>query len=211
MKVVTHLRNKYWLVSLLSISLIATSGCGGLSSKQWKTIGAVVVVAVAAKLIYDMSVDYQSKQVNDEGEVVARYKKENGKLPDEPQLVSYETQIRPGGIVSAGNEISIQSHIEVVRSADSRSVDIQEKIIIFDNEDNTKELKSLTKVVNKDTNASGAFENEFVFKLPEGLPQGIYPIKTIAIINGVEYPAVDNQMQLVKLDSMTNQRVASTY
>jgi hypothetical protein len=181
----------------LSITLLTTAGCGGLSSKRWKQIGTVIAVGIAAKLIYDMVVDYQSKQVNDEDEVVNKYMKTHYKLPAEPQLVSYESKLMPGTVVTAGNSISVESKLEVVRSESSRTVDIQEKITIYDNEDTEKELKSLIKTVNDETKASGSFENQFTFKLPKGMPQGIYPVKTTVIVNGKEQTPVNSEMQLV--------------
>lgn len=195
---------------LFSLALIFSAGCG-ISNKRLKQIGAIVAVGIAAKLIYDMVVEYKSKQVNDEGEVVEKYKKAHGALPAKPVLVAYESSIRPGEVVSVGKDISIQSKLEVVRSASSRNVDIQEKITIFDNEDNAKELKSLVKVVNENTKASGAFENEFTFKLPKGMPQGIYPVKTTVIVDGVEQTPVNSQMQLVftEYESSTRRLLAS--
>ncbi len=193
------------IASLLAVSLLATAGCG-ISNKRLKQIGAVVAIGVAAKLIYDMVVDYQSKQVNDEGEVVERYVETHGALPPEPVLVTYESSIKPGEVVTAGNDISIQSKLEVVRGANSRTVDIQEKIIIYDNEDPNKELKSLVKPVNTESKTSGAFVNEFTFKLPKGMPQGVYPLKTAVIVDGKEQPARNSKMQLV-----FNGRFNSTY
>jgi len=194
----------------LSIALLTTAGCGGISSKRLKQIGTIVAVGIAAKLIYDMVVEYQSKQVNAEDEVVDRYVKIHKKLPDEPVLVNYESSIRPGEVVSAGNDISIQSRLEVVRSAASRTIDIQEKITIYDNEDHSKELKSLTKVVNDESKASGSFENQFTFKLPKGMPQGIYPVKTEVIVDGKAFEPVNSQMQLVYFEEFNdpNQLVA---
>ncbi len=184
------------VAAIVAISLLATAGCG-ISNKRLKQIGAVVAVGVAAKIIYDMVVEYQSRKVNDEGEVIDRYVETHGALPPEPVLVAYESSIKPGEVVTAGNDISIQSKLEVVRGADTRTVDIQEKIIIFDNEDPTKELKSLVKPVNTDSKTSGAFENEFTFKLPKGMPQGVYPVRTAVIVDGKEQPARNSQMQLV--------------
>ncbi len=185
------------MVSLLATSLIASAGCGGISKKNWKTIGAVIAVGVAAKLIYDMVVDYQSKQINDESVVVNRYKKTHGGLPNEAILLNYQSSIEPGDVVSAGKSVSIKSKLEVVRSESSRHVSIQEKIVIFDNEDNSKELKSLIKTVNEKSNTSGEFENEFTFKLPKGMPQGLYPVQTTVIVNGVAQQPVNNTMQLI--------------
>jgi hypothetical protein len=186
------------------------SGCGGISSKRLKQIGAVVVLGVAAKLIYDMVVDYQSKQINDESEVIKKYRLAHGELPDEPQLVEYESSIQPGDVVTAGNDISIISKLEVVRSLTTRRLTIEEKITIFDNEDNTKELKSFTKTVNAETNASGSFKNEFTFQLPKGMPQGIYPVKTEVIVDGKAYAPVNNQMQLVKIEFLQNLEITAS-
>jgi len=192
---------------IISIALVTAAGCGGISSKRLKQIGTIVAVGIAAKLIYDMVVDYQSKQINAEDEVVDRYVKIHKKLPDEPVLVNYESSIRPGEVVSAGNDISIESKLEVVRSAASRTVDIQEKITIYDNDDHSKELKSLTKVVNDESKTSGAFENQFTFKLPKGMPQGIYPVKTEVIVDGKAHQPVNSQMQLVYIDSSVTQEL----
>ncbi|MDQ7049048.1 MAG: hypothetical protein Q9M92_05705 [Enterobacterales bacterium] len=198
--------NRYLISTLLAMTLITTSAC---NSKRLRQIGTIVAVGIAAKLIYDMVVDYQSKQVNDEAQVATRYKKLHGHLPPQPLLVDYESSIKPGDVVSAGTDISIQSRLEVVRGESTRQVNIQEKIIIFDNEDPTKELKSLTKVVNEKTKTSGAFVNEFTFKLPKGMPQGIYPVRTQVIVNGQAYEAVHSQMQLVKIQSNVQSLVAS--
>ena len=198
--------NRPLISILLAITLVTTSAC---NSKRLRQIGTIVAVGIAAKLIYDMVVDYRSKQVNDEAEVAARYKKIHGHLPQDALLVDYESSIQPGDVVSAGTSISIQSRLEVVRSASSRQVDIQEKIIIFDNEDPTKELKSLTKGVNAKTKTSGAFVNEFTFKLPKGMPQGIYPVRTQVIVNGQAYEPVNSQMQLVDVTASFESLVAS--
>jgi len=197
MKNSAFFKSNQLIAGFLSITLLTAAGCGGISSKRWKQIGTVVAVGIAAKLIYDMVVDYQSKQVNDEGEVVDRYKKIHGSLPAEPVLVKYQSSIQPGEVVTAGNDISILSTLEVVRSASSRNLDIKERITIYDNEDNSKELKSLTKVVNQKTNTSGAFQNEFTFKLPKGMPQGVYPVKTTVIVDGKSFTPVNSQMQLI--------------
>ncbi|MGB0496077.1 MAG: hypothetical protein ACPGJI_06955 [Kangiellaceae bacterium] len=191
--------SQIFMVSLISVTLMFGSGCGGLSSKRLKQIGAVVVLGVAAKLIYDMVVEYQSKQVNDEDEVVKKYKLAHGELPAEPQLVTYESSIQPGDVVTVGKDISIQSKLEVVRSAKTRNLIIEEKITIFDNEDNQKELKSYVKTVNAESNASGAFENEFTFQLPKGMPQGIYPVRTEVLVDGKAFAPVNSQMQLVDI------------
>lgn len=189
---------KTWLKTLATISiclmLLTNLGC---KRDQLKTLGAIVVVAVAAKIIYDMVIEHETQQVTNEKEVIEKYKKSHKNLPPEPTVVAYNSSIQPGDVVKVGKDISIVSRLEVVRGTQSQTLEIQEKIIIFDNEDNTKEIKSLTKTVNQETGRSGEFANEFKFKLPKGMPQGIYPIKTQVIIDGKAQPPVENKMQLV--------------
>ncbi|WP_444994792.1 hypothetical protein [Aliikangiella sp. IMCC44359] len=188
------------VVSTLFIMLVTGVGCS-VSNKRLKQIGAVVVIGIAAKLIYDMVIDSRTKQMTSEDKVIDEYKKAHKQLPQEPILLSYTSDIKPGQVVSAGNKVSIVSSLQVVPGTHSKKVNIEEKITIFDNEDHSKALKSLTKPVNKETKSGGAFENEFTFTLPRGMPQGIYPIKTVVIVNGKAFEPQDNQMQLVLEES----------
>ncbi len=189
---------KATIISLLLIFAVTSSGC---KNKHLKTLGAIVAVGIAAKVIYDMYIDYKTEQTRNDNQVIKKYEAANTELPESPKLVQYNTQIAPGAVVSPGNTVSIQSSLEVVRSKHKEQLEIQEKIVIYDNNDPTKELKSLTKVVNQDTGRCGAFKNQFTFTLPKGMPQGVYPIKTTVIVDGVEFAPVQSQMQLVELES----------
>ncbi|NVJ50613.1 MAG: hypothetical protein HWE13_13610 [Gammaproteobacteria bacterium] len=186
------------VVLLLSLALATTTGC---KKKHIKTFMAIVAVSVAAKIIYDMAIEQRSEQTENDKQVVNKYKEQHSELPDEPQLLAYQTNIMPGSIINPGNSVSIQSSLEVVRGRDSSVVEIKERITIYDNKDPDLELKSLEKVVNQDTNRCGAFKNEFTFTLPKGMPQGVYPIKTTVIVDGKEFQVVENKMQLVSIDS----------
>jgi len=181
-------------IGILFIMSVAGMGC---KKKDLQRIATAAVVVVAAKLLYDMYIEHKTEQKENDNQVVKKYKSQHSSLPAKARLVSYQSSIKPGEVVNPGKPISIVSSLEVVRGVDTEQVEIKEKIIIFDNEDNSKELKSLVKTVNKDTNKCGSFENEFTFTLPQGMPQGVYPIKTAVIINGVESTPVDSRMQLV--------------
>lgn len=192
--------NSKFLSHIVSITLcaflITSIGCS-IKDKNLKRLGAVIVVGIAAKLIYDMVIEHKTQQVSNEKDVTDEYKKNHKELPAEPTLVSYRSSIKPGGVVNAGNQVSIVSQVEVVRGTNSETVDIQEKVIIFDNEDPLKEIKKFTKKINQETQRGGEFANEFKFTLPKGMPQGIYPIKTQVIIDGKAFSPVENKMQLV--------------
>lgn len=182
--------------------LESTLNCSGVSNakrckKKLKKAVKIIAVGIAAKLIYDMVIDYKSRQISNEDKVINNYKKQHGALPEAPILANYSSSLKPGEIVTAGKKVQIVSSLEVIPGKNTRHIDIQERISIYDNEDHSKVLKSLTKPVNSKTRKSGAFKNEFTFTLPEGMPQGIYPIKTHVLIDEKVTQAVDNKMQLV--------------
>lgn len=162
-----------------------------------KTGAKIVAIGIAAKLIHDMIIDYRSSQTKPEEQVVQEYKKTHPSLPKEPEVVAYTSSIKPGEVVKAGKEVLVNSSLVVVPGVNSKSVDIQEKIDIHDNEKNDQVLKTLTKPVNAKTKKSGAFNNEFKFTLPIGMPQGVYPIKTQILVNGKAAKPTNNKMQLV--------------
>lgn len=166
-------------------------------NQNLKDAAKVVAVGVAAKVIYDMVISYRASQTQTEEQIVQDYKKTHSALPAEPVVVEYTTDIKPGEVVKAGNEVRIKSNLVVVPGANSQMVDIQEKLDIYDNEKNDQLLKTLTKRVNDKTKKSGAFKNEFKFTLPQGMPQGVYPIKTLVVVNGKAAKPAATKMQLV--------------
>lgn len=162
-----------------------------------KTGAKVIAIGLAAKLIHNMIIEYRSSQTKPEDQVVQEYKKTHPNLPPEPEVVAYTSSIKPGEIVKAGKEVLINSSLVVVPGVNSKSIDIQEQIDIHDNEKNDQVLKTLIKPVNEKTKKSGAFNNEFKFTLPVGMPQGVYPIKTQILVNGKAAKPTNNKMQLV--------------
>ena len=166
-------------------------------------VAKVAAVAVAVKYIADMVIDYHTKKVADEAGVAADYKIQHEQLPEEAVASVYNTNTLPGNVVQPGKKVTIQSDIVVVPGREQKDTLIEERLAIFDNEDNTKELKALTKTVNDDTKRGGHYTNEFSFTLPDGLPQGVYPIKTALLINGETAKTVDSNIQLVlQVDSV---------
>jgi len=166
-------------------------------NENLKSVAKVAAIGIAAKLIYDMVISFKTEQTSDEKKVANKYKKKHKALPDNPVLTSYKSSLKPGDVVKAGKEVLIVSNLEVVAGKKSSKVKIQEKIAIYDSEDNKKLLKELVKDVNSKTGKSGAFKNEFKFTLPVGMPQGVYPIKTLVVIDKKNQKVVDNKMQLV--------------
>lgn len=166
-----------------------------------KALGNLAIKAgaltVASKLVYDLLIEFNTKEIASEKEVNDDYLKSNKTLPKEPTVTFYKTNVNPGTVVPVGKPTTIKSQLTVVAGTRSSEVNIEEKIVFFDNDDVTKEVRSLVKKVNEKTKKAGEFENSFTFVLPVGMPQGVYKIKTSLIVDGVESTPQDNEMQVV--------------
>ena len=162
-----------------------------------KTAAKVAAIGIAAKIIYDMVIDYKSKNVAGEDAVVTAYKAKHKTLPDKPLVLSYTTSLKPGQVVKPGEPVLLVSKLEVVPGKDGAPVLVQEKIAIHDNDETQKVIKSLVKNVNEATKKGGAYENEFSFTLPVGMPQGVYPVQTAVLLNDQELDKEMNDMQVV--------------
>ncbi|NRB38229.1 MAG: hypothetical protein HRU20_07130 [Pseudomonadales bacterium] len=163
-----------------------------------KAAAKVAAVIVAAKLIADMVIEYNAKQVSGEAEVIKKYKKTHKTLPKEALALDYSASSKLGKVVSSGQKVLIQSRIEVMPGSTQKTTVIEERLSIYDNEDPTKELTSMTKVVNSETGRAGIYENEFTFTLPKGMPQGEYPLKSTLLVNGKESKTAKHSLQLVQ-------------
>jgi hypothetical protein len=174
------------------------SGDQGCKNREHlKAAARVAAVAVAVTVITKMVIKHRSERIAKEEQVAAEYKEQNKNLPAEPMATEYTTKTLPGSVVEPGKEVIIQSDIVVVPGSQQKTAFIEERIAIYDNEDNSKELKNFTKPVNAKTKRGGHYQNEFSFTLPEGLPQGVYPIKTELLLNGKVVDSSNNDIQLV--------------
>lgn len=175
------------------------SGDQGCKNREHlKTAAKVAAIGIAAKIITDMVIEYRTKSISDEDAVAKEYKVgHDNNLPDQPVASVYTTTTLPSNIVQPGKKVTIQSDMVVVPGRTQKDTLIEERLAIFDNEDNSKELKSLTKTVNEQTKRAGRYNNEFSFTLPEGLPQGVYPIKSELLINGKAAKTANADIQLV--------------
>ncbi|HMW50232.1 MAG TPA: hypothetical protein PKC70_18185 [Cellvibrionaceae bacterium] len=82
---------------------------GCKNKEHLKAAAKVAAVAVAAKIIADMVVEYQTQKVSDESKVIAEYKEKYKTLPPKPVASIYTTQTLPGKVVEPGKKVKIQS------------------------------------------------------------------------------------------------------
>ncbi|MFO7552901.1 MAG: hypothetical protein R6W80_15960 [Haliea sp.] len=156
-----------------------------------------VVVQTTSDMVRGMIIGYTTVQVKSEREVSAEFEKETGSLPVNPKVSAYRSEILPGTSVRPGTEVRVKSHIEVVPGTSGTRANIEEKMTIWDNDDNSVALNSMTKAPGSSTANGGAYTSEFTFKLPEGLPQGVYPVSTHLLLNGEQVGDQKHGLQLV--------------
>jgi hypothetical protein len=154
-----------------------------------------IVTAKATELIVNMIIEYSTEQTKTEEQVSKEYEEENGTLPATTTVSSYETTILPGASVAPGTAVSVKSVIAVIPGQDRATAKLEETLTIYDSEDTSQALKSMTKPASE--NSGGEFASQFTFTLPEGMPQGIYPIRSTLALNGEVAGDNSQQLQLV--------------
>ncbi|WP_116368337.1 hypothetical protein [Parahaliea mediterranea] len=165
-----------------------------------------IIVQKTQEIIRDMIIGYTSVQTKTPEEVNRDYEKETGSRPVNTTVSAYRTQILPGDAVSPGTKVRVKSYIEVVEGSSGKPVVLEERLTIWDNEDNTIALKAMTKEAGE---RGGGFTGEFSFTLPEGLPQGVYPVSSDLMLNGELVGDKRHSLQLVWLGDSGHLLVAA--
>lgn len=172
---------------------IVGAGVGALAHKKDRAKGAVV--GGAASALACLAINATTRQVKSAQTVEREYVQARGSLPPAPLLVNYSTSIQPGQVMRAGNQVQLQSNIEVVEGKNVPIREVREQIVLFDPEG--KEFKRGEKLVSDSNNGSGQFQNTFSFTLPSQAPQGIYTAKTVVIVNNQPLRQNDSKVQIV--------------
>lgn len=166
---------------------------GGLLGGGSNTLrGAAIGGAIGA--LGCMAVNYHSQQVKSAQQTQDDYKAANrGQLPDKTTIVSYTSAFKPAAI-RAGNKAEMNSYVEVVNGRNDPDPKLEEEMSLY------KPDGSLAKSVRKPvsaTGSSGGFRNSFTVPMPEGVPEGVYPVKTALYLNGVKVKSNSTRLQVV--------------
>lgn len=156
--------------------------------------GAAIGAAVGA--LGCMAINAMSKQTKPASQVESDFRKNNkGTLPAEPVVSAYQVVVQPGTTITAGQPVTITSNSEVVSGTAIPVSEIREEFALID--PSGKEQAKKSKVLTEKGAGSGGYENQFNFKLPQGVPQGAYTIRTTLYVNGAAADTNDAKVQLV--------------
>lgn len=96
--------------------------------------------------------------------------------------------------------MTVTSEIEIVQGTDGAKPIVEEELTLV-KPDGT-EQKSPRKVANE-AGGGGGFMTTFFMLMPEGVPQGTYPVKTALYVNGKPAGTNTLNMQVVSLPNGT--------
>jgi len=190
---------------------LSTGAAAGLFDVV-KDIAVEVASDVAADYISDMIINYNSSQTEDESRVADKYRQKHGALPQSPLVSSYKTEVLPGKRVARGNQVTFSSTVELVPGQNKQSVNVMETLTIWDNEDPSVELKSVSKSLTGGPTTGGIFNGQFTMSFPEDLPGGTYPISTAITLDGEQVRSDKNYLEIVSLEATdSGERIAYRY
>lgn len=161
-----------------------------LNGKKGAAQGALAGGALGAAAC--VAINYKSRQTKSAAQADADYQKARGALPTEPAVVSYSPQLA-ANTVQRGQPMKVNSSLELVNGTTQPVREVREELAIF-NPDGTA-FKSGSKPFI--ANTAGRYENSFEVKLPEGVSQGVYALKTNVFVNGKLVATRDLRTQVV--------------
>lgn len=154
---------------------------GGLLAGGNNRIRGAALGAGAAALAC-VAWNYQARQTRTAQQVQADYRTANrGRMPEQAQVVRYDPKFSPSGRVTPGGQVVLNSDIDVVGGSRDQIMPIVEEEMTMIRPDG-KQVSS-RKVVNEGQGAGG-YQSSFTLKMPKGVPEGEYPVRTALYLNG---------------------------
>lgn len=139
------------------------------------------------------AVNVRSRQVRTAAQVDHDYVQKRGALPPQPQLVSYNVQVNNQAV--RGKPFTVNTEVELVNGRYQQIHEVKEQIVLLDPKG--QPFKNGTKPLESQNASGGRFENSFELTLPQGVSQGVYPMKTNLYVNGQLVASRDLSTQLV--------------
>ncbi|WP_029000883.1 glycine zipper domain-containing protein [Azohydromonas australica] len=164
----------------------------GAMTGDRRTAAKGAVIGGAAGALLCVAVNVQSRQTKPATQVDREYERTRGRLPEQPQLVSYMPAVSPP-VVQRGRPVRVNSTLELVNGSVQPVSSVREEIVVFSQDG--QPIKSGGKLFT--AASAGRFENSFEVTLPQSAPQGVYALKTNVFVNDRLAATRDLQTRLV--------------
>ena len=159
-----------------------------------KNRGSGAAAGAAIGALACVAYNYYTKQTKTAQQVSDEYKAKNrGTLPAAATVTRFNVQVAPTAKVQAGNAVNVASNIEVVPGKNNPKPNVEQEITLFspDGAQAGKARKPASEA------GGGGFETSFKFSLPQGVPQGVYPVKSQLYVDGKPAAGTDTRFQVV--------------
>lgn len=151
-----------------------------LGGKKHRLAGAAVGGALGTATC--VAVNYHSRKVKSAEQVDRDYAQANGgAIPAHASLVRYDSHFNPVNQITPGGSTSLDSYIEIARGSDGAEPTVEEAMTLISPAGKT--VAQFTKPASQGASA-GAFETQFALKLPEGVEEGNYELRTSVLLDG---------------------------
>jgi hypothetical protein len=170
-----------------------TGNSGGKRAAEGAAIGA------GAGALACVAFNAYSKRTRTSQQVTQDYETQHhGQQPATPVVTAYNVNVNPADGVQPGNTANVNSSMTVVDGASQPVGQIKEALTLS----GPNGQMHHEKVVNQDSSGGGSYQNQFQIKLPSGLEQGAYQVKTQLYVNGQMLAERQQNLQVVRIDGV---------
>jgi hypothetical protein len=177
---------------------IVTGVIGGLlgalvGGRSHRGGGAAIGAGVGA--LACMAYNYTTSQTKSAQQVETEYKAaNNGTLPAAATVTRFNAQVNPNDNVQSGTAVDVKSQIEVVPGTNDPQPKVEQEIALYapDGKETAKARKPAAQ-----SPGGGGFETNFKFTMPQGVPQGVYPVKSQVYVNNEPAANTETRFQVV--------------
>ena len=156
--------------------------------------GAGAAIGAGVGALACVAYDYYAKQTKSAQQVSDEYKATHmGTLPTRATVTRFNTEVSPASTVQAGSAVTVASDIEVVPGTDNPKPKVEQAIVLY-GPDGTP-AGNARKAASQ--GGGGAFATSFKFSMPQGIPQGVYPVKSQVFVDGQPAGHNDARFQVV--------------
>jgi hypothetical protein len=159
--------------------------------------GALIGAGVGA--LACVAYNYKTAQTRTAQQVGDEYRKaNNNQLPPAPVVNVYRTETTRA-TARGGDEVTVNSSIEVVPGAKEPLRELREEFVILDPKG--VERSRIAKTPTQAGTAGGAFVSTLQFTFPQGVPAGDYEVQSRLFVNGTQARASSVKIQVTRLDT----------
>ncbi len=166
---------------------------GGISGGKHGVVKGLAIGA-AAGAISCVAINVQSRQTKTAAQADNDFKKTRGQLSPEPSVVFYESRLDTK-LIQRGQPFKVMSSLELANGSRQPVYSVREEYVISNPDGNQISPDRNSKLFS--ATSSGRFENSFDLKLPAGVSQGVYSLKTNLYVNNKLAATRDMRTQVV--------------